>query len=188
MTATQCTICQHPRRPEIDHSLANRVSEHRVAKRFSVSRDAIHRHKKKHLPPQLEAALLSQNGNVAAVDLEKLRKSESEGLLQTLVWQKAHVLLQIDNAVANMDPVAVAKFHDVLLKNQQTIAKLIGELSAHTRSVTNNFLIAPEYLELRHALMRALSPFPDARKAVASALHTLERQPAPVVDHVPVVR
>lgn len=188
MTATQCTICAHPRRPEIDHSLANRVSEHRVAKRFGVSRDAIHRHKKKHLPPQLEAALLSQNGNVSVVDLEKLRKSESEGLLQTLVWQKAHVLQQIDNAVANMDPVAVAKFHDVLLKNQQTIAKLVGELAGHTRNIVTNILIMPEYLELRHALMQALAPFPEARKAMASTLQSLERQPPPVVEHVPAVR
>lgn len=184
MTATQCTICNHPRRPEIEHALANRVSEHRVAKRFTVSRAAIHRHKANHLPPQLVAALLSQNGNVSVVDLEKLRKSESEGLLQTLVWQKAHVLLQIDNAVANMDPVAVSRFHDVLLKNQQTIAKLVGELASHTRNITNNFLIAPEYLELRHAITSALKPFPDAAKAVSRALHELERTPKPAIDHV----
>lgn len=184
MTATQCTICHHPRRPEIDHSLANRVSEYRVAKRFGVSRDAIHRHKKKHLPPQLEAALLSQNGAVAVVDLEKLRKSESEGLLQTLIWQKAHVLQQIDRAVENMDPVAVAKFHDVLLKNTQTVAKLVGELASHTRTVTNNFLIAPEYLQLRHAITSALRPFPEAGKAVSRALQELERTPKPVIEHV----
>ncbi|MBY0508669.1 MAG: hypothetical protein K2P94_00825 [Rhodospirillaceae bacterium] len=182
--ATQCSICNHPRRPEIDHSLANRVSEWRVAKRFSVSRDAIHRHKKKHLPPQLEAALLSQSGAASSIDLEALRKSESEGLLQTLIWQKAHVLQQIDKAEANMDPVAVSVFHKVLLENTKTIAKLVGDLASRSGHVTNNFLIAPQYLELRHAITRALEPFPDARKAVAMTLQAMERTAPPAIEHV----
>lgn len=180
----QCSVCQHPRRPEIDHSLANRVSEHRVAKRFTLSRDAIHRHKKRHLPPQLEAALLSRNGAPSPIDLEQLRKDESEGVLQTLIWQKAHVLQQIDTALLNHDPVAVSRFHDVLLKNTQTIAKIVGELATHSKHITNNFLIAPEYLELRHAVIDALAPFPEARRAVALKLQALERQPPPQIDHV----
>jgi len=187
MKGAQCSVCQHPRRPEIDHSLANRVSEHRVAKRFGVSRDAIHRHKKRHLPPQLEAALLSRNGAPSPIDLEQLRKDESEGVLQTLIWQKAHVLQQIDTAIMNHDPVAVSRFHDVLLKNTQTIAKIVGELATHSKHITNNFLIAPEYLELRHAVIQALAPFPDARRAVALKLQALERQPPPEIDHVPAV-
>ncbi|MBL8628375.1 MAG: hypothetical protein JNM81_02025 [Rhodospirillaceae bacterium] len=158
----------------------------RIAKRFNISRDALNRHKKNgHLPPQLEVALLSSNGIASVIDIDKLRKDESEGILQTLIWQKAHVLQQIDRAEQNMDPVAVSRFHDVLLKNTQTIAKIVGELANHTRHVTNNFLIAPEYLQLRHAITSALKPFPDAAKAVSRALQELERTPAPALDHVP---
>jgi hypothetical protein len=184
---TQCTICKHPRRAEMEHSLANRVAVLRIAKRFGVSRDSLNRHKAKHLPPQLEAALLSRNGAPSPIDLELLRKDESEGLLQTLIWQKAHVLQQIDRAEQNMDPVAVSRFHDVLLKNTQTIAKLVGELASHTRNITNNFLIAPEYLQLRHAITSALRPFPEAGKAVSRALQELERTPAPALDNVPAI-
>jgi len=188
VTATQCTICKHPRRPEIEHAIANRVAEQRVAKRFNVGKYAVHRHKKNHLPPQLQAAILSFNGSACVVDLEALRKSESEGLLTTLIWQKADLLVEMDKARENMDPIAVSRFHDLLLKNTQTIAKLVGELASHTRTITNNFLIAPEYLQLRHAITTALGPFPEAAKAVSRALQALEKSPAPLVEHVSISR
>jgi hypothetical protein len=168
----------------MEHCLANRVAVQRIAKRFNVSRDALNRHCANHMPATLRAALMSSNGVATVIDLEKLRKDESEGILQTLIWQKADLLLQMDVAKANMDPIAHAKYHDLLLKNTQTIAKLVGELATHTRTVTNNFLIAPEYLELRRSILDALDSFPDARKAVAMKLQALEHQPRPrVLEH-----
>jgi hypothetical protein len=49
-------------------------------------------------------------------------------------------------------------------------------------------MISPEYLELRSALLRALEPFPDARRAAADAIHRLETKvakQAPPVEALP---
>jgi len=50
-------------------------------------------------------------------------------------------------------------------------------LAVGSTNVTN-ILIAPQYISLRVELVRALAPFPEARAAVASALHELESKAA----------
>jgi hypothetical protein len=55
--------------------------------------------------------------------------------------------------------------------------KLLGDLGIG--STTNiNVLIQPQYIELRIALVDALSAFPEAKLAVAQVLHRLESKAA----------
>jgi hypothetical protein len=44
---------------------------------------------------------------------------------------------------------------------------MAGEISTRT---VNNFIISPEWASLRSVMLRALLPYPDARKAVVEAL------------------
>jgi hypothetical protein len=63
-----------------------------------------------------------------------------------------------------------------LHENLQLTARLLGDLGIG--STTVNVLVLPAYVELRVALVTALSAFPDARQAVAQVLHQLESKAA----------
>lgn len=63
-----------------------------LAPKFDVSKDALHRHKRNHLSPQVIAAIVAA-ANPSAVDLEQLERSESEGLIGNLIAQRARLQL-----------------------------------------------------------------------------------------------
>jgi len=65
----------------------------------------------------------------------------------------------------------------------QLLAKLLGQLDERPQV---NVLMAPEWLQVRAALLMALAPHPEARRAVAAALVTLEGAPAVVAATGPV--
>jgi len=53
MPGVRCTVCDHPLRSEIDTVLiVNKESLRSIARRFKVSHDSLHRHRKKCLPSQ----------------------------------------------------------------------------------------------------------------------------------------
>jgi len=61
--------------------------------------------------------------------------------------------------------------------NLELTGKLLGDLGIG--STTNvNVLVLPAYVEMRVAVVQALAPFPEARQAVAAALHQLESKAA----------
>lgn len=55
--ARRCSICNHPKRREIDKALVSRSASMRdIAGRYGVSRSALSRHRKNHLPKLVKAA------------------------------------------------------------------------------------------------------------------------------------
>jgi hypothetical protein len=84
-----CGICVHPQRHLIELAMMHRVPVRVLARRFpDVGHDCFFRHRRNHMPPQLKAALLAAV-HPTEVDLEQLERSESEGLLGSLVSQRA---------------------------------------------------------------------------------------------------
>jgi hypothetical protein len=55
---TQCTICRHREAVAIDLALARGVSVGALARRYRLGSDALYRHSKNHLPPQLRSPKL----------------------------------------------------------------------------------------------------------------------------------
>lgn len=178
--ARSCTVCEHPERARIELGLARKASMRAMGRSFSLSKDALYRHRKEHMPAQLQAALLA-TGRPSTIDLEALRKSESEGALQHLVAQRARLYVLADAAEDVGDIRAAAAVHARLHANFELTCKLVGEISAHAHHVTNNILVMPAYHEMRTALVQALRAFPQARQAVATVLHRIESQVAPEV-------
>jgi hypothetical protein len=125
------------------------------------------------MPPQLLVAL-ETTALPTVVDLDVLRKSESEGLLMTLVTQRARLFQLLDFAEEVGDLKAAASIHGRILDSVGMVAKLLGEISTHSVHTTNTLIVSPEYLSLRSALTKALRPHPEARKAVAAVLRDLE--------------
>jgi hypothetical protein len=69
-----------------------------LARRYSVGSDSLYRHCKKHLPPQLRAALLA--GPDLDIDLDKLRASESQSLLANLIAIRRRLFANMISRVA----------------------------------------------------------------------------------------
>lgn len=65
----------------------------------------------------------------------------------------------------------VLKTADRLRQQTELLAKLLGELNDQPQI---NVLVAPEWLQVRAVLLEALTPYPEARAAVAGRLLTLE--------------
>jgi hypothetical protein len=182
----QSSITRHEARAQIERDLAIGLPLRRLARKYGVSKDSLHRHRKR-LPPQLRAAMLAQSLR-PEVDLDKLRTVESEGLLVNLAAQRAKLLLWQDAAASAEQYQVASAIAAQLHRNLELVGKYLGEFAQHHRVAHVNMMISPEYLELRSILLRALLPFPEARRAVADAIHRLEmkaaQQASPVLEPV----
>jgi hypothetical protein len=172
-----CTICRHPKRAQIEIGLTCHTSMHSLAVRFSCSEDALQRHKANHLTPQMRAAILAAR-KPSEIDLEQLQRSESEGLLAQLVTQRARLQQHADLALEVGNTSGAVAAERAIITNLELVAKLLGSIVQHHSVTRTNILISADYLALRHAIVSALKPFPEAARAVARALSELEASAA----------
>jgi hypothetical protein len=172
----QCTVCSHRERAALDLALARSVSMGALARRYSLGEDALYRHRKNHLTPALKAKLLA-GPSLEGVDLDRLREVEGQSLLQNLIAIRQRLFAALDFAEEHGDANQTARVTSQLHKNLEITGALLGELNVGGQHVTN-ILIQPQYLTLRVNLLAALAPFPEARQAVAAALHGLEVEAA----------
>ncbi len=173
--STTCLTCNHRELAGINLALARGVSVRALASRYKLHRDALYRHLKSHLPPQLRASLIA--GPDLDVDLDKLRETESQSLLVHLVALRGRLFSILDVAEEAGDGTMLARVAGQLHNNLEITGKLIGSLSSGHTSVTN-VLVMPAYVDMRVSLVNALRPFPDAARAVAAVLHTIESKAA----------
>ena len=79
----RCLVCQHPQRPAIDLAIAMRCSKRQIGDRFKLSTDAVWRHGKAQLTPEMRAALatkiLQREGDMRRILLE-----EGTGIVEAL--------------------------------------------------------------------------------------------------------
>lgn len=168
-----CRVCEHPRRAEIELAIARKLTLKVISRKFGPSTFSIHRHAKNHMPPHLMDAL-AMTGKPTVIDLEALKTSESEGLLQTLVVQRGKIWSWIEMAERDGDLRTIAALLGRLNENVSITAKLLGEVQTHSQTVINNLTVSPEYLSLRSSLVQALRPYPEARKALYGVLKGVE--------------
>jgi hypothetical protein len=184
----QSTITKHVDRARIERDLALGRPLRVISRKYGISITAAFRHKRK-LPPQLKAALAG-HALRPAEDLEKLRIEESESLLSHLAAQRARLLISQDACLEIEQFGLVAQLSHGIHRNLELVGKYLGEFASHSVQTNISILISTEYLDLRTALLRALQPFPDARRAVAATLHQREEQaaartPVPTLDVTP---
>jgi hypothetical protein len=154
-----CTVCAHPEVGAIDRSLVEGAPNRRVASRHGVTERAVRNHKANHLPAALAKAkeageianagdLLDQVRGLHGRTLAVLAASEDAGDLRT-------ALAAIGEARRNLE----------------LLAKLVGELDEAPRV---SVLVSAEWVAVRTALLRALTPHAEARAAAAAVLLGLE--------------
>ena len=159
-----CTVCQHPKRDEIDKLLASNANFAGISRDYAgisrdfagISEDALKRHKEKHLPGALAKAENIKEvvkADALLEDVKALRK-KALGILESA--EKAGdlktALLGIREARSCME----------------LLAKVEGQLKEAPQV---NITLSAEWIELRTIMLTALDPFPEAKLAVANALH-----------------
>jgi hypothetical protein len=146
-----------------------------IAEQFGLSYDSVIRHSKAHLSASQRAAILTAS-KPSEVDVERLTKEESEGLLAHLVTLRARLQAhsQACAAVGNYRGSILAE--RVHLASLELGARLVGQL-IHRSTVTHaHITLMPSYLKLREALVRILRPHPAIAAEVAEALSAIELQ------------
>jgi len=155
----RCSVCDHPDRREIDHALVTRSASYRaIARHYSVSKDAVSRHTKEHLPVLLakghEAELMSE-ADALLMDIKKLQDRT------LLMLQKAEKADDLRTAL-----VAVSQA-------RQNLALLVELRGALDRRPQMNVLISsPEWQELKALLLGVLDAHPLAKADVVQAIET----------------
>ena len=108
-----CSICVHPQVALINLAICNLVSRDTIAARFNVNEFAVWRHGKNHLTPAARAALI-QAHRPSVVDLDELRKTESESLIGQIVAQRARLQQLIQECHAAGDGQTMVKAEAVI--------------------------------------------------------------------------
>jgi transposase-like protein len=170
------TVIDHPDRAAIERGLAIGTPIKQLARKYGLSQHTLYRYRVQ-IPPQLKAAHLAQKLK-AGVDLEKLRIDESDGLLQNLAAQRARLLLCQDQAIEVGDARLVAYLAGEVHRNLRLVGQYLGEFAKVSVQANVSLLVAPQYLDMRASLMKALAPYGEARRAVAAALHAIEAEAA----------
>ncbi len=154
-----CTVCEHPKRDEIDRALVGESSNLSVSSLFGVSESAARRHKANHLP---ETLAKSHEADEAA---------RGDDLLAGVRNLQERTLAILEGAEEGKDRrVALSAIREAR-SNLELLARLLGELNDRPQI---NLTIAPEWVELRALIVGALEPHPDALRAVVGALEGAE--------------
>jgi hypothetical protein len=168
-----CKVCVAKDRHLVELALVHRLPVRVIARRFSLSRNSIFAHRRNHMPPQLVAALLAAQ-KPSDVDLEALQRSESEGLLGSLVAQRARLQMLSEIAFAEGEVQAATSVERAVTSSLELTSKLLGMIVQRHDVRSTSILVSPDYLKLRQSLINALRPFPAAARAVSTALAELE--------------
>lgn len=185
--ARRCTICIHPMRVEIDKALVtNDVGYRTVAKRFGTSEQAVFRHRANHLPMMVAQALKAKRRTVPrkpfspaahAAELTRMQEGiqaqnerQAIDVMQQLRAINAACLEVLSKARAAGNHSTLLHAVDRIHRQIELQARLLGDLQD---GQTVNVLVAPEWHQVRLAVVDALRPYPDARTAVAQALTAL---------------
>lgn len=153
-----CTVCTHPQGAAINRALVGGEPNRRIATQYAVSEAALRRHHP-HIPTSVSKAqekVESVQGDDLLRDIRALR-SKAVGILIDAEKAKDYrtALMGIREARACME----------------FLAKLLGEIDDRPQI---GIVVAPEWLAVRRALLSALTPYPEARAAVAERLLTLQ--------------
>jgi hypothetical protein len=157
-----CSICSSAHRDVIDRLLVMGGSYRRIAARFSLTEQAVRRHKANHLPAAL----------AKAHEAEEVAQADS--LLLQLQWLQWKALCLLDAAEKAGDGRTALGAIREARGNLELLARLVGELNDSPQ--VGDFITSQDWAKIRMMLMQALQTYPDARAEVVEGLLRLEEE------------
>lgn len=156
--ARACTICEHPDRDSIDAALVCCESQKVVAERYGVGKDAVRRHRLRHLSPALAAMQVEREQADKTTALEEIRDIiSSMKRILAAAEQEGKPTLALSAAAG-------------LGAQIERLAKLTGEWRDQQPIVTFNLLSSPEILAALNVVYSELVDHPDVRQRIAARL------------------
>jgi hypothetical protein len=153
----KCSVCGHNDRDAINAALLGTESFRKLAARWSVSKSALLRHKADHLPAAVVKAVAVKEEINGGKLLDRLTAINRE---TTSILREARTAGTKDNQLALK---AIARVEKQLVLEGQLLREL-------NEGSTVNITLAPEWQNLRGAILLALEPHPAARAAVVEAI------------------
>jgi hypothetical protein len=149
-----------------------------VAEKFSLHRDAIWRHMRKHVPDDVKASYLA---DVPITELAERATKENVSLIDYFALVRSAVISQMLLAASANDGHRTAVLAGRAVEVLREIGRFTGELSnmAATLTINNNNstivnMNAPIFVSLQTMLIEKLEPWPEAMSAVITGLNELE--------------
>ena len=169
----KCTICAHPQRYQIELAIVSGVSRRAIGKKYGLSSDAVWRHGRNHVPPERRTELVA--GPLKPAELAQRAADEGMTLLEYTSMVRNTLMARFLAASEADDRTGTALVAGRLLDCLRLTAQLSGELTKAGATVTTNIAIlqSPLMADLQSMLIRALSPYPEARAAVLRGLEEL---------------
>lgn len=153
-----CTICKSPNRSDIEQAVVNGASVRNIASQFGVGYQSVERHIKNCIPQSIQQSQAAKEEAQALDVVAQLRDINK-------------ITLEILKESRDKKKNGIALFAiDRVIKQIELQAKLLGAID--TTQV--NIYLAPEWQTIRNTLVQAITPYPEARIAVAAALASLE--------------
>jgi len=155
VVARTCTVCTHDERHAIDVALVGRETYCAISRGYDLSRDALRRHAKEHLPELLAKAR------------DAVEVAEAGSLLDRVeaLYKRTEAILE---AAESSGEWAIALG---AIRECRGNLELLGRVTRELHDApTLNLVLNPEYIEVRALIVGALDPYPEARHAVAEAL------------------
>jgi hypothetical protein len=184
-----CSICAHPDRVRIEATRVAGASLDNIAKRFSVSRDAVHRHHVNHVD---EAAKAQYLADVPIAELAQLAASEGVSVLEYLSLVRSVLMQEFQLASQAHAHHATASLAGRLNEVLRSIGQLSGEMSdLASRSITVNgninILNHPQIAAFQAVILEALEPveFERRRQAVVIRLRAFDAEGSPAAATIP---
>ena len=154
-----CSCCTHAEREAINAALVANEPYRTIADRYGLSHQALMRHKAEHLPSIMV----------------KSEEAKEVAHADDLVWQIKQLRNKAIGILGKAETAGDLKTALMGVREARACIELLAEMEGElNRNPTVNILVAPEFVRIQTVLLGALAPYPDARVAVAQALHGLE--------------
>jgi len=153
----QCKVCLHPKKAQIERQIAARdLTMSKAARIVGCHNSTVSRHMRFCVAP-----------HVAEIARQEALEKQTINVIQQL-WQSHQTTQHIlEYALSEGEPRVALKALEVEIKQLELTAKLTGQLN-ETPQV--NFLLSPEYVQLKQVIIKALELYPEARQRAARAL------------------
>ncbi len=150
-----CTVCVHPERHAVDVALVQREPYRAISRQHELSRDALRRHAKEHLPELLARAK------------DAVEVAEADSLLERIegLYKRTEAILETAEGDKEWG-IALAAIRECR-GNLELLGRVTKELET---APTLNLHLNSEWLELRALIVRAVEPFPEARDSILRAI------------------
>lgn len=160
MAGRPCTVCNHPKRREIELAAARGASARSISLDFGVTDQSLGRHMKAHASRAIEKA-------AAAAGIRDL--ASGLGLNEEMVSLQDRTLEILARAEKDSKTlsVAVGAIREARC-NLELLGKLTGKLRPDTQ--VNVLVTSPDWLAMRERIASALEPYPEARADVLRAI------------------